>query len=129
MRSDQMGQHFRVGGGSKGVAGLDQLLFEPVAILDDAVVDNGDFAGLIQMRMGVFVRGRAMSGPAGMADAKESGGRHVPQQGGQALVELALSLSNLQRAVVEHGHAGAVIAAVLQPAQSLEQDRRRLFLA
>ena len=68
--ADQMGQHLGVGGGLKSVAGFEESFLEPVAILDHAVMDNGDFAGLIQMRVGILIGGRTMRGPARVADAE-----------------------------------------------------------
>ena len=38
-------------------------------VLDDAVVDDGDAARAVRVRMGVPVGGGAMGGPSGMADA------------------------------------------------------------
>src|ERR1019366_3359835 len=43
MIADQMGQHLGVGGGMKSVAGFEEPFLEAVAILDHAIVDEGDF--------------------------------------------------------------------------------------
>ena len=39
-------------------------------ILDDAVVDDGDPAGAVHVRMGVELGRRAVRGPAGVGDAR-----------------------------------------------------------
>ena len=80
--ADQMGQDFGVRGGTEGVAGFEELFLEAVVILDDAVVDDGDFAGLVQVRVGIFVGGRAVGGPAGVADAELAGGGLVLEADG-----------------------------------------------
>src|SRR5208282_2495638 len=71
--ADQMGQHLGVGGGMKGVAGFEEPFLETVAIFDHAIVDDGDFAGLVQVRVGIFIGGGAVGGPAGVADAELAG--------------------------------------------------------
>ena len=70
-----MREHFGVGVGLELVSGREQLLLERVVIFDDAVVDDGDFAGLIEMRMGILVGRRAVRGPARVADAEVAGDR------------------------------------------------------
>ena len=63
----QVGNDLRVGLGGEAVAGLQQLLLEIQVVLDDAVVDYGDFPHLVGM--GVGLGGPPVSGPAGVADA------------------------------------------------------------
>ena len=46
---------------------------QPREVLDDPVVDHGDRAGAVDVRVGVAVVGRAVGGPAGVPDA--GGGR------------------------------------------------------
>ena len=125
--ADQMRQHFGVGAGFEFVAGLEQFLLERVVIFDDAVVDDGDFAGLVEVRMGIFVGRRAVRGPARVADAEVAGDRFGFQQAREALVDFALFLAHEQFAAVQHGHARAVVAAIFQPPQSFEQDGRGRF--
>ena len=75
-----MRENFGVGIGFESVAGAEQFLFERVVVFDDAVVDDGDFAGLVKMRMGIFVRRNAVRGPARVADAEIAGGGFGFQQ-------------------------------------------------
>ena len=44
-------------------------------VLDDAVVDDGDLAGGVAVRVGVAVGGPAVGGPAGVAQAGGAGQR------------------------------------------------------
>jgi len=50
-----MREHFGVRVGFESVAGGEKFFLERVIIFDDAVVDDGDFFGLIKMRMTIFV--------------------------------------------------------------------------
>jgi hypothetical protein len=78
--------------------------------------------------VGIDVRGRAVGGPAGVADAELAGDRFGFQQFGEALADFALFFAHEQFVAVQHGHARAVVAAIFQPPQSFEQDgRNRLF--
>ena len=122
-----MRQHLGVGAGFEFVAGGEQFLFERVVIFDDAVVDDGDPAGLVEVRMGIDVRRRAVRGPAGVADAEIARDRFGFQQAGEAFVDFALFLADEQFVAVQHGHARAVVAAIFQPPQSFEQDGRGRF--
>ena len=122
-----MRQHFGVGAGVEFVAGVEQFLLERVVIFDDAVVDDGDLAGLIEVRMGIDVRRRAVRGPARVADAEISRDRFGFQKAGEAFVDFPLFLADEQFVAVQHGHARAVVAAIFQPPQSFEQDGRGRF--
>ena len=86
MFADQMRQNFRVRRGNKHMPLGGKGAFEAVAVLDDAVMDDGDFPGLVQVRMRVFVGGRAVRGPARMADAERTRDRLGAQQRDQAFV-------------------------------------------
>jgi hypothetical protein len=87
--------------GAEGVAGLELAFLEAVVIFDDAVVDDGDFAGLVEVRMGIFIGGRAVGGPAGVADAEAAGDGLNLEKPGQALVNLALLLADFQSRAIE----------------------------
>ena len=90
-------------------------------VLDDAVVDDGDPAGLVGVGMGVGRGRRAVGGPAGVADADGAAGQAV----GQLLLqhaELARGLADLEAVAVHHRDARRVIAAVLEAPEPLEQQ-------
>ena len=74
------------------VAFGDQLRAQRGVVLDDAVVDDGDFARTVEMRVRVFIGGPAVRRPARVADADVAVQRFaVGQPLGQA-GELALGL-------------------------------------
>src|SRR5216683_3172360 len=64
-----MGHDFRVRFGGERVTFLLQLFLELEVVLDNAVVDDNDFAGAVAMRMGILLSRTAMRGPARMTDA------------------------------------------------------------
>ena len=87
-------------------------------ILDDAVVDQGDAAGLVRVGVG---RGRsAVGGPSGVADADRGRQRLFGQDGFQ-IADLALGAAAFDRAVHHGGDPGRVITAVFQPFQTVDQ--------
>ena len=53
---------------------LDKALFDLFVVLDDAVVDDGDLARLIEVRMRILVARWPVSRPARVADADVAGG-------------------------------------------------------
>ena len=72
---DQMGNEFGIGFGTELVVALEQVGAQVEVILDDAVVDDGDGAGLV--RVGVALGGTAVRGPSRMADADATGNRRL----------------------------------------------------
>ena len=96
-------------------------------VLDDAVMDHRD--GTVAVGVGVRLRRRAVGRPAGVADAGAPFQRIVHQRVRQ-VHELADLAPAVQRAVVvDGGDARAVIAAVFQPPQRLDQLRAGLVAA
>src|SRR3989338_4299665 len=69
MRFNQMGDDLGVGAGIKAVAFFAQPLPQFLIVLDDAVMDNGDFVLAVRVRMGVFLRNAPVRGPAAMRHA------------------------------------------------------------
>jgi len=67
---------------------------------------------------------RAMRRPAGVADAGRAGKRRTFQHRFQ-LAELALGAAAVDVAVHQGGNPGAVVAAIFQPPQRIQQHRRR----
>src|SRR5579859_3368722 len=122
MFADQMRQDLRVRGGAKLMPARHQAFLEPLEIFNDAVVNNSNLAALVQVRVGIFIRGLAMSGPTGVADADLAGKRVELEEFGQTLVYFPLLLSDVESLAVEDGHACAVIAAIFQPPQALQND-------
>ena len=74
MRGDELGDDFGVGVAVEDDALGLQLPLEGGVVLDDAVMDDGDGAVAAEVRMGVAVVGRAVRGPARVADADAARG-------------------------------------------------------
>ena len=96
-----------------------RFLQRPV-VLDDTVMDDDHAAGPV--RVGVPDRGAAMGRPAGVPDPGLSGERLVDQQV-REIVQLADRAAAVQRAVMDRCNARAVIAAIFQPLECLDEDR------
>ena len=123
-RRDQVCEHLGVGLRAKD----DPIGFEPGAqlsgILDDAVMDDGDPVLGIAMRMGIAVARLAMRCPARMGDA----GRALEARR-QQLFELAhpaLAFGQTQLAAAGDRDPGRIVAAIFEPMQPFDQDRRRV---
>ena len=65
--ANEVGEDFGVGGGFEIMACFDEASFDAIVVFNHAVVDHGNAAGLVKMRMGIFVRGGAVGGPPRMA--------------------------------------------------------------
>ncbi len=76
------------------------------------------------MRMGIALGGRAMGGPARVADPGAAGERR-PVQRRRQVGQLALGAAAVDVAVHQGGDAGAVIAAIFQALQRLQQHGGR----
>ena len=71
----------------------DELLFKRVVILDDAVVDDGDFAGGVKVRMELLSDGTPCVAQRVWRDAKVAGDGFGLQQARDAFVNLAVFLA------------------------------------
>ena len=123
---DQVGNHLGIGVGDELAPLRLQLGPELPVVLDDAVVDHRDAAG--GMGVGVGLAGRAMGGPAGVADAN-CAADGAPGDQAFELDELALGAAKLDQAVGERREAGRIVAAVFEAPQPVEDVRRRLIRA
>ena len=124
MLGDELGDDFGVGVAVEDDAFGLELALEGGVVLDDAVVDDGDQAVAAEVRMGVAIGGRAVRGPAGVADAGAAGRGLIAQMAGQ-VGDAAGPLAQVQVVAGQRGEAGAVVAAIFQAAQAFEQDRFR----
>ena len=106
-----------------------QVLLDLLVVLNDAVVYQGHLAVGADMGMGVDVVGLAVSGPAGVADAKAPlEVRPVAAEVSQDL-QPALALADLQAKLLRPDRdPGGVIAPVLHPLQAIQQDRGGLYV-
>jgi hypothetical protein len=120
---DQVRDGLGVGLRGEGVPPGLQPVAERLEVLDDPVVDHGDPARAVDLRMGVHVVRPAVRGPARMGEPDRRVGRAV-RDGGAQVAQLAGALLDEEVAlVVDEGDAGGVIAAVLEAAEALHEDR------
>ena len=120
---DQVGHDLGVGLGAE----LGALGPEPVAqlgpVLDDAVQHDLEAPGAVGMGMGVGLGHATVGGPARVPDAGGAvqvavGGRHGRPQ----LLEVAHGVHAADRAVVDQRQPGGVVAAVLEPPETGQQQ-------
>ena len=124
---DQVRNEFGIGFGTELVVALEQGGAQVEVILDDAVVDDGDGAGL--MRMGVALGRTAVRGPSRMADADATGDRRLIDQMAQ-VAELADGAPNFHAAGRgERRDTGRIVAAIFEAAEASEQNWRRFARA
>ena len=113
---------------SVSVANLAPLLLQLVAqlaeILDDAVVHDRELLGGV--RMGVVLGRLAVGRPAGVADADRAGER-LAVQPRLEVAQLALGAPARQRAALERGDAGGIVAAIFEALERVDElPRHRL---
>ena len=129
MAFHQVRHHFGVRLGGKGMPLCLQAVLELQVILDDAVVHHHHVAMAIAMRMRVLFGGTAVGGPAGVADAERAVHRVEPD-GIFQVAQFALGAPNGELPVVaEHGDAGRVVTAILQPLQTFQDNRNGSMIA
>jgi len=128
MVADPMSEHLRVRLRQKLVFQAEEFVAQGGVVLDDPVVDQCQFAGLIQVRMGVGIAGQTVSRPAGVADAQGAANRFLFKRFGQA-GDAADALAHFQGATVQRADPGRIIAAVLQPPQPVQKDRHGLLFS
>ena len=100
------------------MAQLGEALFERGIVLDDAIMDQSEPAGLVEVRVCVGVSWRSVRRPARMADASGAGQGRGRQRGREPFVDLADTLEGAKLAVRERAHARGIVAAIFQPPQS-----------
>src|SRR6185369_11361434 len=103
----------------------DQLVAQGFEVLDDAVVDECDWADDVGVR--IADGGRTMRRPACMGDAGNAMERIFGKLTGE-VVELPLGPPTLELAVVDGADARGIIAAILQPLEAVEQPLRDVGL-
>jgi hypothetical protein len=91
-------------------------------ILDDAVMDDGDARGAVRMR--IAFGWCAMCRPPRVADPDAAGQRRA-LEGRREIAELPLGAAALDMAVHQGRDAGAVVAAIFEPPQRVQQQRSR----
>src|SRR5262249_21807452 len=116
-----MRQHLGVGLRAEIVPGLLEVPAQHDEVLDDAVVNDADAPRAVGMGMSVHVRGRAVGGPAGVADAHAPDGLLAVQHLHE-VAELAGGAPHGQLTLRRDDRdARRVVAAVLQALEPVEQ--------
>ena len=118
---DEMRDHFAVSLAEEGSAVGDQLVAQWLEILDDAIVDQRYRPG--DVRMGVADGRRTVRRPARMGDA-DVATEGIGLQLGCEIIQLALGAAAVELAAVDGADAGAVIAAIFEALQPIEQPLR-----
>ena len=120
--ADEMREHLRIRLRDKGVSVFaNQLIANRGVVFDHAVVDECEFAALIEMRMRVVIRDLAVRRPARVTDPVVAARRLVRHQT-REICDPPRALPRLDARAVYDGDTGRVIAAVFQAAQSIEKD-------
>src|SRR5437879_12626422 len=129
MLLDEMSDDLGVGFGGELVAFLDQLLFQVEVVLDDPVVYYDDLASAIAVGMGVLFCGPAVGSPAGVTDAVSPVERFQPNYFFQ-VAQLAFGPADLQTFTIACDcNSGRIVAPILKPPQTVEDDRNNGLLA
>ena len=121
----QVDGHLGVGVAGELDAGGLQLVAQRREVLDDAVVDDGDLARRVAVRVRVAVGGTSVGGPAGVTEAGAAGQRRrvglrerVLQVGQSAGPPSYCQLAD----AVDQRDARRVVTAVLHPPQRVDDD-------
>ena len=104
-----------------------ELALQLEIVLDDAVVHDDDAAVAVAMRMRVLRRGPAVRRPARVADAELAVERIAARARPRGCESLPALRRIVHLAVLHDRDARRVVAAVLEPAQSLDEDRQQRF--
>src|SRR5256886_6365840 len=121
---DQVRQRFGVGLRREAMTGSLEPGAQDVRVLDDPVVNQGQRAVTVGVRMRVTLRRSPMRRPARVADATAAVHRRLRQKAPQAR-DASRKLAGLEAATVQNRDPGGVVAAILEPARALHQNRRR----
>ena len=122
---NQVREDFGIGVGFEFHAVLDERVFELGEVFDDAVMNDGDVAGRIEVRVGVGVGGSAVRGPARMADA-EVARRRLGVDGFGEFGDPPGFLPQVQFRAGARDQSCRIVAAVFEPLEAVEQNRRGL---
>jgi hypothetical protein len=100
---------------------------EPVTqlteVLDDAVVDDGDVAGAVLVRVSVEVVRPAVRGPTRMGQPDRRMGRPPVERGLEVCQLAGLLLDEEVALLVDERDPGRVVAPVLEAFQAFDEDR------
>src|SRR5262245_61769338 len=127
MMGDQLGDDLGVGLALEGDALRFELPLECGVILDDPIVDDGHLSLAADVGMGIAVIGGPMRRPASVADPDTPGHGTIAEQTGQVM-DAPGRLAEVQMGTEDRRQTGAVIAAILETPQSLDEDWFRFLV-
>ena len=120
--ANEVGNHFRIRIGTE----LDTVVLQSCPkyrfIFNNTVVNDSDLAGIGQMGMAVHIRGGAMGGPAGMADAHHTGGILSFLCFFAQSAQPALSLGYRKTFLILNANSSGIISAIFQFAQPIQKN-------
>ena len=119
---DQVRNNLGVGLGLERMALVLELELQLQVVLDNPVVHDDDAAGAVAVGVGVFLGRPAVSRPPGVAQTVVAVHRVLGDRFLEAR-QLSGAAAHLDVAVAHECHARRVVAAILQPAEPLDQDR------
>lgn len=121
---EELGRDLGVGLGEERRAVGEQLLLEDGKVLDDPVVDHGEAALVRDVRVRVRVVGCTVRGPPRVPDRRRGRGQRPRLELVDELDELPglLGRRDVRPVGRDERDPGRVVAAVLEPAESFEDD-------
>ncbi len=119
---DQVDDRLRVGLRLEDRALVGEFLAQVEVILHNAVVDHDHLPGVADVWMGVPAVGHPVGGPTGVADPDLAMDGRTVHQGGQASKFTGIA-ADLYAAILQHGQAGRIIAAIFQSSEAVQDDR------
>ena len=120
----QMRDNLRIRLGNKHAPLPFQEFPQPLMILNDAIMHQGNVALYIRMGMRVQIAGLPMGGPPGMTDAQVAMQR-MRLQPVPEILQPALGLAHLNLALIHHRDTRAVISPIFQVLQPAQQNLLR----
>ncbi len=121
---DQVDEHLGIGFAQEPMAGRLQAGLDLEIVLDDPVVDQRQLPGAVPMRMRVRIVGSTVRRPARVRDPGVACRRPAVQVLGQVGELARLLLDEDAPLRGEERDACRVVAAILEPPQPVDQDRR-----
>ncbi len=102
----------------------EQIFTQRLVVLDHAVVHEGELPALVEMRMRILVGRLAMRRPARVTDAVMPRRRLLRHELAE-IRDTAGAFARLDPFAVDDRDAGGIVAAIFQPAQTVQQDGPR----
>jgi hypothetical protein len=102
-----------------------ELFPKRAIIFDDAIMDHHEPPGAVTMRMGVFFRRGAVSGPTGVAKTDPAVVAHFLHYFFK-MKQLPHASVPVHFSVLDKSHTGGIISSVFEASQSFQENRHSL---